>query len=52
MCIRDRQAPAHAALLDALQACANRFDFDALARMLPRPEQEDEEDEEREETDE
>ncbi|MCO5340365.1 hypothetical protein NHB13_27440, partial [Delftia tsuruhatensis] len=47
-----QQAPAHAALLDALQACANRFDFDALARMLPRPEQEDEEDEEREETDE
>src|SRR2546427_3401426 len=36
-----QQAPAHAALLDALQACANRFDFDALARMLPRPEQED-----------
>lgn len=47
-----QQAPAHAALIDALQACANRFDFDALARMLPRPEQEDEDDEEREETDE
>ncbi len=35
------QAPAHAALLDALQACADRFDFDALARLLPQPEEED-----------
>ncbi|PZP64397.1 MAG: hypothetical protein DI604_27145, partial [Delftia acidovorans] len=43
-------ASGHAALLDALQACADRFDFDALARLLPQPREEDEQ--EQEETDE
>jgi hypothetical protein len=32
-------------LFDALQACADRFDFDALLRLLPRPDEDDEEEE-------
>ena len=36
-----QQAPQHGALLDALQACADRFDFDALARLLPQPDEDD-----------
>jgi signal transduction histidine kinase/CheY-like chemotaxis protein/purine-cytosine permease-like protein len=40
-----QQVPAHAVLFDALQACADRFDFDALLRLLPRPDEDDEEEE-------
>ncbi|MDR0226919.1 MAG: response regulator [Burkholderiaceae bacterium] len=36
-----QQAPGHEGLIDRLQACADRFDFDALVRLLPQHDEED-----------